>query len=304
VDVPFSFEGNSHSANPNDGCGISMSYDEESGEKMNNEIPLDNDQCKDNFDGTSSLIGHSAVQQESLGSIVNGTQFVDVEYDTQATNSYDQSPTTQMAFQKIDQNPDEHSSASSPRNYIERQKPTVTDDVSDKFQFGPSPDPNALKLRRPPPGKAFNFSECKNPQNLSSSSDSAATGIKQGILEILPMGVELTYHPTGYSGEGSSGTNLPSRGLTRARKCSSSKETKDTVELPIPEGSTTEGRCLHSGSTFQGSTGNQKAGIIQSQKQDKSPKYIFFQAFPSPNANKSEGAMSTQSHLSRSLKPL
>jgi hypothetical protein len=260
ADAPFSFRGNSHSPNYDDECRVSTAYDEEGGEI--DEVPLDGN----DFNDISTPIGCDAIQQESYDSVVNNTQFVDVEYDTQATDSYDLAQTTQMVFQNIDQNPDEHSSATNPRKYIERPKPTVTDDVSDTFQFGPAPDPNTLKFRRQPPRKVFNFSEHIN-QDLSPPSGDA---IKQGILKKPPMVVELTYHPIGYSGKGDSGTNLPSRGLTKTRKHSSSEKTKDAAEIPTLEGSTAKDRCIHIDSTLQ--ENNQEVGIIQAQRQDKSPK--------------------------------
>jgi hypothetical protein len=98
----------------------------------------------------------AATQFESLRrnnskSLVEETQFVDVELDTQGTDAYDISPTTRRAMDNMVLAPIAEAPPIMQTVFLER-KPVDGPDLS-SFRFGVPPKADSMKLNRPLPGK-------------------------------------------------------------------------------------------------------------------------------------------------------
>jgi hypothetical protein len=160
-----------------DGYDICTTYDDKCGEVNTNDHLRDDAVHGDDFSDEVTTISNDAEQQDSCSSVVNDTQSVDVEYDTQTTDAYDQSSVTQRVIQNTYQTSAERGSVINPFKNIERQKSAVA------FRFSTAPKPNSARLIRPPPGKLSYSSERKGLQDLPPPLGGALVGIKkQGIL--------------------------------------------------------------------------------------------------------------------------
>jgi hypothetical protein len=102
-------------------------------------------------DNNTAPISNAALQHDTLGSQVEDTQYVPIEYDTQPSMDYDISPMTLRVLNNI-----ESSSANLPPPMMAmpllemRDTPALPD--SPEFRFGKPPKPNSMKLTRPLPG--------------------------------------------------------------------------------------------------------------------------------------------------------
>jgi hypothetical protein len=95
---------------------------------------------------------HSDGQQDSIRSVVEDTQFVGVENDTQATDAFDNaSPNTRRVIAMIKSHPPPVQLPVLPSTFREIQKPVIVE-VTREFTYGPAPK-NSVKYTRPIPGQ-------------------------------------------------------------------------------------------------------------------------------------------------------
>ncbi len=99
--------------------------------------------------------------QDNLSSLVNDTQYVEVERDTQATDRYDLSPTTRRVIESTASSP-----AAQPSHVIQEQflaklsRPSI-EDHQNSFSWKKAPKFQHLNFARPPPGNVSLSRESK-----------------------------------------------------------------------------------------------------------------------------------------------